>query len=908
MGKSNQSLLAFNRGIISPLALARVDITKVALSAEIQTNWLPRLLGSMMLRPGPQYIGATYNNDKAINIPFVFSKADTAAIEITKDAIRVWDDGEDLVTRVAVLATITNGTFAGNITGWTDADEVGTTSQWASGNYMELLGNSLNYAKRYQLVSLNPADIGKEHAIRIVVNRGPILFRIGLSPDGEEYIKEQTLETGTHSLAFSPETDFYVTFYSNLDRIVLLQSVAIESAGVMILPSPYTEDQLKLVRWDQSADITYLSCKGLQQRKIERRSQTSWSIVLYYSNDGPVRIENTSEITLTAGALTGNTTLTANKPLFKTNQVEGLYKLISNGQNITDSFSAANDFSGYIIVTGVGTSRQFSINITGTFTATLTIQQSFDEGSSWLDYTTYTTAGLRNIDDGADNQTIWYRIGIKSSNYTSGTANILISYSLGSITGYCRITSYVSTTVVNIEILKALGSTNATANWAEGEWSDYRGWPSALALAEGRLFQAGKGKLWGSVSDAYQSYSDEVEGDSGLISRNIGWGAVSDINWMLALYRLFMGCDTSEKGVKTTSFEEPITPTNFRIVDPSTQGSAQVAGVRLDKKGIFLQASQTRVFDLDYDQSTLDYSSTELTKACPEIGEPSIVKIAIQRQPDTTIHCIRSDGKAALLLFDVLENLKCWILYETDGEFEDVDIYQGDLEDRVYYTIKRTIDGQTVRYREKFAMQNECQGQTLNKQADSFIIYEGAATNIITGLDHLEGKEVVVWADGKDYSPDNLTYPLLPPSITNPYIQKTYTVTSGAITLDVGVTVSNAIVGLPYKARYKSSKLAYASGSPLNELKKVNAVGFIARNIWWKGIKAGKDFDNLYNLPEVIDGRTITASQVYEDYDHVLSAMGGEWNTDSRLCLEAQAPRPCTLLAATIAITTNDKQ
>lgn len=57
MPRNNVPLLAFNRGIISPLALARTDIERLALSAEVQTNWMPRLLSSMMLRPGLGYIG-----------------------------------------------------------------------------------------------------------------------------------------------------------------------------------------------------------------------------------------------------------------------------------------------------------------------------------------------------------------------------------------------------------------------------------------------------------------------------------------------------------------------------------------------------------------------------------------------------------------------------------------------------------------------------------------------------------------------------------------------------------------------------------------------------------------------------------------------------------------------------------
>jgi hypothetical protein len=54
MGRTNASLLAFNRGEVAKLALARVDLERMRLSAETQVNWMPTVLGPMMLRPGTQ--------------------------------------------------------------------------------------------------------------------------------------------------------------------------------------------------------------------------------------------------------------------------------------------------------------------------------------------------------------------------------------------------------------------------------------------------------------------------------------------------------------------------------------------------------------------------------------------------------------------------------------------------------------------------------------------------------------------------------------------------------------------------------------------------------------------------------------------------------------------------------------
>src|SRR3954468_8306506 len=108
MPLQNAPLLAFNRGRVSKLALARIDLKRLALSAEVQTNWLPRSLGPMMLRPGFEYIDATRNNAAAKHIPFVFSSADTAITELTDSVMRV-RLSEILIARPGVSSAVANG-------------------------------------------------------------------------------------------------------------------------------------------------------------------------------------------------------------------------------------------------------------------------------------------------------------------------------------------------------------------------------------------------------------------------------------------------------------------------------------------------------------------------------------------------------------------------------------------------------------------------------------------------------------------------------------------------------------------------------------------------------------------------------------------------------------------------------
>ena len=341
MPKINQQILAFNRGLISPLALGRIDLERTSLSSEIDVNWMTRVLGSTMLRPGLGYQWATKDNAQAKLIPFVFSTSQTALVEVTGSALRVWN-GDSLVTRPSVTAPVTNGAFASDVSGWTDDDDVGATSQWVTGGYLSLQGNGTNSAKRYQAVSTSSANT--EHALRIVVERGPVTLSVGTSAGDDTYLSA-TLKTGTHSLTFTPTGTFYVQLESSRKYSVLVDSVAIESSGVMELPSPWAEEDLGALRFDQSGDVIFVACDGYQQRRIERRSETAWSIVAYEPEDGPFRGINLGPTTLAADALSGDVTITASTDFFESGHLGSLFRLTAAGQKVESDLAAEDTFT-----------------------------------------------------------------------------------------------------------------------------------------------------------------------------------------------------------------------------------------------------------------------------------------------------------------------------------------------------------------------------------------------------------------------------------------------------------------------------------------------------------------------------------------------------------------------------------
>ena len=888
MARTNAELLAFNRGVISPLALARVDIKRVALSAEVQTNFIPRVLGPMSLRPGLKFLGGTHLQRAARHLPFVFSITDTAIIELTDLFMRIYVDDVDVSRPTNSGSSMANGEFTTDLSSWTDLDEgTFTSSVWATGGYMSLTGDGTLAAIREQHVTL----VGnEEYALRVEVTQHRVILRVGSTSGGDDYIRETVLGVGTHSLTFtSTNAAFYVRLFNRDDAPALVTMCAIEGAGFLGIPTPWGEADLQNIQYVQSGDIVFVACAGVRPMKIERRSTRSWSVVDYTPDDGPFLVQNLTPLTMTPSGITAEITLTASKAYFRPTNVGSLFSITSNSQARDKALSAANVFSDPVRISGLTAERDLHIATSGTWVATLTLQRSVGEPGDWVDVTTYTSNQNIDYNDGFDNQIIYYRLGIKTGDYTSGAAAITISSAFGSITGIVRVTAYTSDTVVTAIVLTDLGAVTPSTDWAEGAWSPRRGYPSAVEIHEGRLWWAGKDNLKGSGSDAYYTFGNDIIGDAGPIFRTIGSGPVDTINWLVSADYLIMGGQGSEFACRSSSIDEPLTPTNFKIKAGTTIGSAAVHAFRIDGSVVFVDRSGARVHELTNDTFGAAYSIKELTALTPEIGRPTIVRTAVQRKIDTRIHCVRSDGKVALLIFDKVEEVACWVLIETDGLIEDVVVLPtaGEEEDYVYYVVQRTVAGVTYRFLEKWAFASQCEGGTVNHQADSYVQYSGVPTQTLTGLTYLEGEEVVVWGDGVDLG--------------------TYTVALGSISLST--EVSEAIVGRPYTATFKSTKLAYAAqgGSALTQNKRLDHLGLVLKNTHYQGLQYGDSFDTLDDLPLIEQGTLTPSSTVWSTFDFDAFELNGTFNTDSRLCLQASAPRPCTILAAVISMSTNEK-
>jgi len=91
--------------------------------------------------------------------------------------------------------------------------------------------------------------------------------------------------------------------------------------------------------------------------------------------------------------------------------------------------------------------------------------------------------------------------------------------------------------------------------------------------------------------------------------------------------------------------------------------------------------------------------------------------------------------------------------------------------------------------------------------------------------------------------------------------------------------------------------LAASLGMPLTKRKRVHGLGIVLADTHTQGLFYGRDFTHLDPLPLMRNEKIVDQNAVLADAEDGSMQFAGEWSTDSRICLEARAPRPCTACA-----------
>jgi hypothetical protein len=275
------------------------------------------------------------------------------------------------------------------------------------------------------------------------------------------------------------------------------------------------------------------------------------------------------------------------------------------------------------------------------------------------------------------------------------------------VQGYVRITGYTSGTQLSADVVETLDGTGATTTWAEGAWSDERGWPSTITFHEGRLFYGGTtyqpNKVWGSRPFLYDDFTPGADDDS-AVSRELPTKQLNQIQWLSSERLLAVGTFGGEFTIGSGSSTEAITPSNITAINRTVEGSEAILPVRLRNRTYYVQREGRKLMEFFYIFDLDNYDSKNPTLFSENITGTGIKQLALQQNEDNIIWCVLNDGNIATMTREVDQEVSAWCVQTTDGSYESVTSIprDGQFYDDVYVIVNRTINGATKRYVELF--------------------------------------------------------------------------------------------------------------------------------------------------------------------------------------------------------------
>lgn len=318
MARANFVQNAFTSGEVSKQFQSRSDHQKYPAALRESRNGLILAQGPVTRRPGFRYVASTKFADKfARLLPFQFNVTQTYALEFGDQYIRFFTDEAQLLDDVTGKG-FTNGDFTTNLDGWTDAD-VGTGASTQSAGKMLLTGGAAtDYARRYQQL-VSGLGVGT-YTVTLDVGVAGVTYEVGTTGGGTN-LATGNLTTGvgkTFTFTLTSQSDVFVGFRNQnastaptVDNVVL----SISTPRVYEINSPYTEAQLRAIKFTQSADILYLVHPSHKPKQLNRLGASRWTITDLDFKDGPfntINVDASKTLTTSAaGALGTAVTVTA---------------------------------------------------------------------------------------------------------------------------------------------------------------------------------------------------------------------------------------------------------------------------------------------------------------------------------------------------------------------------------------------------------------------------------------------------------------------------------------------------------------------------------------------------------------------------------------------------------------------
>ena len=700
------------------------------------------------------------------------------------------------------------------------------------------------------------------------------------------------------------------------------------------VPTPYSETEIAFLNYTQSADVLYLSHPRFRTRTLSRYAATDFRLELYDNIGGPFMLQNTEvSKTIAASAVTGPAiTLTAVGFVFQTtvgaSHVGSLWQLAHNIEG------QAVNLAGIGVSAGIKCGGTWRVISHGLWTGSFKIEKQIS-GGAWTNLRTFTsTADFNATTYGTEDMSDNAEPFLVRINITAGAPNVDLTTDPFVQRGIAKITAIApGGATATATVVREIGlAATATVDWAEGSWSDYRGWPTVVEFhPQDRLvFANTKTEPQTSWITKTGNYSDFSRSDpliaSDGITVNLPARKVNGINGLIPLTELIALTSSSEWGVGAA--DTILSPTTITQKVYGYEGSFGIRPVVIGNRAVYVQAMGQVLRDLGYELQSYSFTGGDLSVLSNHLFDGYTIKdMTYQQNPNRLVWCVRSDGKLLSMTYMREQEVMAWTWHDTNqsgalpwvtgttyvtgnwvitnaitykcaaghvagtfaidlaagkwvatdisAQFESCASIPRVTYDELWVSVKRG----TKRYIERMVPRLVSTAPKDQIFMDSTITYSGAPQQIIGSLNHLEGKTVAILADGN----------VLPQKVV------------AGNQVDLGDLYSKVHIGIPYTSDLETLNIEVGlnNGTLQSRQVKVSQVTFRLMNS--RGGWIGPDFNTLHEISDTF--RTLYGTAINLMSDDVPENLGGGYSNGGRICLRQVDPLPITVLALIPIIT-----
>ena len=841
----NLLVSALNAGELSPYMDARSDVEKYRSGCRTLENMVVLPYGGVYRRAGTEYVGNAKNDDRQCRlIGFNFSVTTRFVLEFGHEYIRVWGNNGPVLSGGSPLEI---------------------ASPYQEGELREL-----QYVQVNDIMYLAHANHAPRKLSRVTdTNWTLAAVKWKYPPLLDQNTTKATLEA-------SASSGSAVTITAR-DKDSLLADDTFLAGHV---------GSQWAVQWPRSSGEINTTISGNKITDETLDLQGSWTLTTVGTWLGKIRLLRIPRQKMDEGGGSDATALARSGTTATATLVGHGYK---TGDEIFIPSTVASPFAGTYTITRVNEDTYtFTVANSGSSSVASAAVQNLTQMEVVREFTSLTTA--RNFTaTGNEGERVGLKIRI--TDYVSNTnARVFLEStdfnSGGTFTVDAIGTNGQSATVT---VDKWLGKTiTATTQWSEAAFSGVRGYPRAVAIHEQRLCFGGTSHqpntVWCSKTDDFENFQLGAAADD-AIALSVASGEGNRIAWMFSQKRLMLGTSGDEWTIGGADTGQPFSSINLQAQKQSSFGSKIMRAILLNDVLLFVQRRGRKVRELTYNFERDGWVAPDLTVLSEHITEGEIVELAFQQQPDAILWAVRGDGQLIGMSYERDQNVVAWHRHTTDGDFESVATVYGlaGADDEVWFVVKRTINGQTKRYIERFKPDARVKFESAAK-ADWWYLdcarrYSGSATAAIGNLTHLQGKTVGVLADGA--------------------AQADRVVNNGQIVLDR--PFAKVLAGLPYTSTILPMKFDFdlQDGSTRGRTKRINrAEVSLYKSLGGEFSTDGNEW--LWIYPRDFDDPMDASPPTFSGDAEVVVA--GNYSDASDLYLRQTLPYPLTVRALVVKL------